>query len=77
MVKKHEFIAKNISSIRRLIKSGDITGKLINDYNIYKVYMGYSSIKSKMERYQFTADDLRISQNTVIKAIKSMESVMR
>lgn len=76
MAKKHEYINQNMSIIRKLVKTGDITNKLISDYQIYQVYKGYSNIPSKMDRYNYVAEDLKTSSQVVMRAIKSMESQM-
>lgn len=44
------------------------------EYKIYQIYKGYSSVSSKMERYQFVADDARTSVQIVMRAVKNMES---
>lgn len=74
MASKHEFINKNISVLHRLFRSGDINGKVMAEYKIYQIYKGYSSVSSKMERYQFVADDARTSVQIVMRAVKNMES---
>lgn len=76
MPKKHEYIQKYIKELRPLVKSGDISSKLVTDFQIYQVYKGYGHVKSKMERYQFVAQDLRTSYQVVMRAVKSMESSM-
>lgn len=74
MARKHEYVSKNIGVIKKLIKTGDISSRLIIDYNIYNSYKAYKSVKSKMTRYQFVAEDNGCSVATVIRAVKNMES---
>lgn len=76
MAKKHEYISRNMTIIRKLVKTGDITNKLICDYQIYQVFQGYNTIQSKMDRYNYVAEDLKISTQVVMRAVKSMESQM-
>lgn len=76
MAKKHEYIKAHIKIVHQLVKSGDVSCKILSDYNIYQVYVGYKGIVSKMERYQFVADDLKTSVQQVMRAVKSMESSM-
>lgn len=76
MAKKFEYIEKNSGIIRQLVKTGDISARLILDYQIYMVWKGYANIKGKMDRYQFVAEDMKTSVQQVMKSIKSMEKNM-
>jgi len=69
-MKKYQFIKNNMNLIKRLTNSGDLSPKLLSDYNIYMVYTGQTG--SKMERYQGTAEAVGKSTLTVMNAIKSM-----
>lgn len=71
-IKKHAYVKGNLQIIKRLTKSGDISSKLITDYNIYLIFTGQQGMK--MQRYQDTADICKTSTLTVMKAVKSMES---
>lgn len=71
-VKKHQYISENMKVIKRLIKSGDVSYKIIKDYNIYQTY-NKQGRGGKMQRYQDTANYIGVSVLTVMNAIKSME----
>jgi 23S rRNA G2069 N7-methylase RlmK/C1962 C5-methylase RlmI len=71
--KKHKYITKNIDIIRTLIRSGDMSGTVISQYKIYLVFQ-IKTHQFRMQRYQDTAEDCRCSLQTVMNAVKSMES---
>ena len=76
-MKKHEFVAKNISVVKKLFKSGDLSSKIMDDYRIYNVWLSNKGIKGKMEQYRETAIDQNVSVRTVIRAVKNMLSPIR
>lgn len=68
-----EFIEKNIDTFKAMIKIGAVSPSYLNYYRIYCFYKSTKSLKSKMERYNFTADSMKTATNTVINAVKVME----
>ena len=72
-MKKHEFIKRNIRVVKTLCKSGELSTKLILDFQIYQTYLAYKHVRSKMQRYQNVAEDYNLSVQKIMKAVKSME----
>ncbi len=66
-------IEENFNFVQILFSNGKIDISIINEYHIYKEYEKMSNIKSKMQRYSIVADNLRISEMTVRRAVYSME----
>lgn len=66
-------IEENFNFIQVLLSYGKIDVSVINEYHIYKEYEKTIDIKSKMQRYSIVADNLRISERTVMRAVNSME----
>ncbi len=66
-------IEENFNFVQILFSNGKIDISIINEYHIYKEYEKLSNIKSKMQRYSIVADNLRISEMTVRRAVYSME----
>lgn len=75
-IKKHAFIEQNITSVKTLISSGDLSGKVMSQYKIYEKFREKKA-KFRMQRYQDTAHDCKCSIQTVMNAVKSMESNIR
>tara|TARA_R110000796_G_scaffold120506_1_gene234638 strand:+ start:13222 stop:13467 length:246 start_codon:yes stop_codon:yes gene_type:complete len=75
-VKKHKYIKDNLHVVRTLISSGDVSGKIISQYKIYEIFTNKES-PFRMQRYQDTAEDCRCSLQTVMNAVKSMESNLK
>lgn len=76
-MKKYEFVKKNISVVRAMIKSGDLSSKILTEYNIYSTYLATKSEEKKMTRYRVTAELNGCSQRSVMRAIREMESQMK
>lgn len=76
MGKRADFIEKNLDTLRKLVKNGDVPTKLLTDYRMYKVYKSYKG-GSKMTRYQMTAEDFGVCTSTIIRAVGRMEKMMR
>lgn len=73
MAKVADLLEKNMDSVKDLLKAGVISTSYMNYFKIYVLYKSSSHIRSKMDRYQFVADTLNQSSETVRKAIKQME----
>ena len=76
MVKKVKFIEDNIVLIRRLVRNGDLSTKILTDYQMYKAYKA-NKHPSKMQRYSDTATEFRVCSRTIVKAVKNMERVLK
>jgi len=72
-IKKHKYISDNISIIRTLVRSGDVSGTIISQYKIYLVFKNKKA-QYRMQRYQDTAEECRCSLQTVMNAVKSMNA---
>lgn len=69
-----DFIEKNIQVFKAMIQIGAVPPSYLNYYKIYCFYKSTFHLKSKMDRYNFTAISMKTSTNTVISAVKVMES---
>lgn len=69
-----DFIEKNIEMFKAMIKIGAVSPSYLNYYRIYCFYKSTAALKSKMERYNFTAITMKTATNTVINAVKTMET---
>ena len=74
---KHEFIKKNMTTLRKLFKNGDLSSKVMIDYKIYNTWKSNAGIKSSVERYRTTAIDENVCSRTVRRAVKNMTSQFR
>lgn len=76
MIQKHKFVEKNLDLLRTLTHNGYVSPKLINYYNIYKLYMSTKD-SSKMRRYDIVAREMRSSVPTVRLAISDMKKYVK
>lgn len=76
MVKLADFIKDNYSTIDKLTKAGVVSVSLKNDFEIHQHFKNSNHIKSKMQRYENTADAMRVNSETVRKAVRKMERNM-
>lgn len=67
-----EYIKENLCVVRQLTQIGKVPPKVINDYKIYSMFTSLA-IPSKMDRYSLVAEELKINEKTVIRAVKAME----
>ena len=70
---KHEIVFRYLDLLRLLVKSGDIGGRLLNQYEAY-VDFCKNQAGPKMQRYENTATNLQCSIRSVMDAVKSMET---
>lgn len=68
------YIAKNIEVFKSMVKIGAVPVSYLNYYNIYCVYSTTAAMKCRMDRYYFTSEATKTSVNTVMTAIKVMET---
>ena len=73
----YKFISENKKDLLRLQKNGIISTTILSHHEVYKTYLSYGHLKSKMLRYECTAEDSRLKLRSVIKIVKSMERPMR
>lgn len=67
---KHEFIEAHLAVVKKLIRSGDMSGTALSQYKIFKTYQ--VQVGGKMDKYLSTADTHNCSTRTVITAVKNM-----
>lgn len=72
MATRAEYINKNLTVVRELIRIGELSPTTMTYYN---AYCYYSSLKNKsvMQRYSITADEMKIKEETVRKAVARMK----
>lgn len=75
-VRLFDYLKENMCTIKTLIKAGQVAPDLLHHFQVYGFYESTEKIKSKMERYQFTASQFRISIDTVMRVIKKMEQLV-
>lgn len=68
-----DVINNNLDAINILLKIGRVPLSLMNDYEIYSMYLANESEPSKMKRYQKVAKYYKVSSEKVRKAVKEME----
>jgi|GEM_PF-1631162 len=71
-----DFISKNYSVFQTLLKLGKIPTSVALQYKIYKHFQQYQD-QPKMIAYSLTADDMHVSENTVQRAVKDMEVMVK
>lgn len=69
-----DYIEEHCSVFSKMVKIGAVPPSYLNYYKIYMFYRTTGSMKSKMDRYYFTAESMKTNPTTVQKAIKVMES---
>ena len=75
MAKIADYISKNIKRINHDIKIGLIPLSVMQNYDIYKMYLSVSEIEKRpMKRYTIVANRMKISVSTVRVAISKMKS---
>lgn len=68
-----DVINTNLDVINVLLKIGRVPLSLMNDYEIYSMYLANENEPEKMKRYQKVAKYYKVSVNTVRKAVREME----
>lgn len=68
-----DVINTNLDVINVLLKIGRVPLSLMNDYEIYSMYLANENEPEKMKRYQKVANYYKVSVNTVRKAVREME----
>jgi len=74
MAKVADYISKNICVIRKLIKVGSVPLSLMQNYDIYQLYLSTMEYEDKqMKRYLIVANRCKCSIETVRKAVREMQ----
>lgn len=73
MARVIDVINENLKVINLLLKLGRVPLSLMNDYEIYSMYLNTSEEPRKMVRYQRVAKYFKVSVDTVRKAVREME----
>ena len=76
MIQKHRFVSQNIDLLRKLVKAGYVSPKLLVYYDIYITYMGIKD-SSKINRYKIVADLKRTTPHTVRRAVSDMKKYVK
>lgn len=73
MAKIADYISKNIARINKDLKIGLIPLSVMQNYEIYKLYLSTDYEKIKQKRYEIVANMCKCSKSTVRRAISEME----
>ena len=73
MVKLGDYIKKNYDVVNKLLKGGAVSISLKQQYDIYQHFNTTTHIKSTMQRYEDTAEAMKVSSSTVRKAVSEMK----
>lgn len=76
MVKLGDYITKNYDVVDKLLKSGKVPVSLKTEYEIYQYFNTTGHLKSTMQRYTNTAEAMRVSERTVMRAVKEMRKIV-
>lgn len=76
VAKLGDYIKKNYKVVDRLLKSGKVSLSVKQEFEIYQYYQTTKNIKSKMQRYSNTASAMKVSEVTVMRAVKEMKKVI-
>jgi hypothetical protein len=71
-----EFVTKNYQVVEKLLKAGAISLTLKQQYEIYQYYNTTSHIKSKMQRYENTAEAMGVTTRWVMKSVNEMKKAV-
>lgn len=72
MARVIDLIEKNITLVRTFVKIGRMPLSVMSDYDIYLFYNAITYETAPMRKYKITADNFKVSINTVRRAIESM-----
>lgn len=71
-----DYLQENMCVIRGLIKAGLFPMDIISQFQIYSFYVTTSKVKSKMDRYEFTAEQFKVSVSTIRTIVSKMEKTI-
>lgn len=70
-----QYIEKNICEVRRLTALGIFPLSLLSNYRLYLIYKNTEYLSSsKMDRYTFVAEEEKVNERSVMRAVYKMES---
>ena len=75
-VRLHDYTRDNLPIIRRLVRAGIISGRIIRHFRIYESYRKLPPGTNNMDRYETLAKEWNISTRTAMRAIKEMEQTI-
>jgi len=71
------FIETNYNEFKGFVKAGIISPTTLNNYNMYCQFCELNKdIKSKMLRFSIVADKNKVSEKTVIRAVREMQKTL-
>lgn len=73
MARVIDVINENLDVINVLLKLGLVPLSLMNDYEMYSMYLNTAEEPRKMVRYERVAKYFKVSVETVRKAVREME----
>jgi len=73
MAKLADYITKNITVIKTLVKVGKMPLSVMQDYEMFRMWQKTASEKSQMQRYKIVAKSSKVSERTVIRAVSEMK----
>ena len=76
MIQKYKFVSENIDLLRKLVKAGYVSPKLLVYYDIYITYMSVKD-SSKINRYKIVADLKKTTSHTVRRAVSDMKKYVK
>ena len=76
MAKLIDFIKSNNQVIEKLLKVGVISLTVKQQIEIYNYHKGTEYIKSKTQRVTNTAEAMKVSENTVRRALNEMKKTI-
>ena len=71
-----EFVTKNYNVVEKLLKAGAVSITLKQQYEIYQYFNTTKHIKSTMQRYENTAEAMKVSTYTVMRAVTEMKKAV-
>lgn len=75
-VKLGEYLKDNICVVKTLVKSGQMPTDILYHFQIYNFFESTKDIKSKMERYEFTAEQFKMPSRSVRHIVSKMEKLV-
>lgn len=71
-MKLSDFIKDNYKTIDKLTKSGIVSTSLKSQFEMNEHFNNSKHIKSRMQKYENTAETMGVSSETVRKAVRKM-----
>lgn len=71
-----DVLTENMCSFKMFVRMGKVPQSVMVEYQIYSFYKTLENMPSKMDRYQFTAEQLKVNVMQVRRAVSSMEKTV-